>query len=163
MLRFFLNSLITLPSVVGVLVLATLNGFVLSRYRFPGIASRFALFVGGNFLPAQIMMIPVRDLMVKLGLYDTIYRVDHVPHRLPDRLCNAVHAQFHRRLAGRIVPGGTGRGRLTWPDALACRGSLVRPALAALAILTFTFVWNDYFWAIVFDPERRSETGDGRT
>ena len=26
---------------------------------------------------------------------------------------------------------------------------LVRPALAALAILTFTFVWNDYFWAIV--------------
>ncbi|MGO8205151.1 ABC transporter permease subunit, partial [Rhizobium ruizarguesonis] len=26
---------------------------------------------------------------------------------------------------------------------------LVRPALAALAILIFTFIWNDYFWAVV--------------
>ena len=64
MARFFLNSLIiTLPSVLGVLILSTLTGYVLSRYRFRGANLMFALFVGGNFLPAQIMMIPVRDLM----------------------------------------------------------------------------------------------------
>ncbi len=72
MARYFLNSLvITIPSVVGVLVLSTLAGFVLARYRFPGNMLIFALFVGGNFLPHQIMMIPVRDLMVRLNLYDT--------------------------------------------------------------------------------------------
>ncbi|MGO8077454.1 ABC transporter permease subunit, partial [Rhizobium leguminosarum] len=57
--------------VIGVLVLSTLAGYVLSRYRFPGNMLIFALFVGGNFLPHQIMMIPVRDLMFRLDLIDT--------------------------------------------------------------------------------------------
>src|SRR5690606_17707673 len=74
MARFFLNSLlITVPSVVFVLALSTLAGFVLSKFPFPGSMLVFAIFIGGNFLPAQIMMIPVRDLMVRLGLYDTTW------------------------------------------------------------------------------------------
>lgn len=150
MFRFFLNSLIiTLPSVAGVLVLATLNGFVLSRYRFKGATLVFALFVGGNFLPAQIMMIPVRDLMVKLGLYDTFYALIlfHIAFQtgfatlfmrnfisaLPDELFQAARSE------------GASPAQTLWHVVV----PLLRPALAALAILTFTFVWNDYFWAIV--------------
>jgi multiple sugar transport system permease protein len=57
MLRYFTNSLIiTIPSVIAVLILSTLTGFVLSRYRFRGSMVIFAIFVGGNFLPQQIMM-----------------------------------------------------------------------------------------------------------
>jgi multiple sugar transport system permease protein len=150
MAQYFVNSLvITIPSVIGVLVLSTLAGFVLSRYRFRGNMLVFALFVGGNFLPHQIMMIPVRDLMVRLNLYDTTLAliIFHVAFQtgfatlfmrnfiaaLPDDLFQAARAEGatpFQTLAHVVIP-------------------LVRPALAALAILLFTFIWNDYFWAVV--------------
>ena len=150
MARFFLNSLlITIPSVIGVLILSTLAGFVLSKYKFRGNMVLFAVFVGGNFLPAQIMMIPVRDLMVRLGLYDTTYAliIFHVAFQtgfatlfmrnfiaaLPQELFDAARAEgaSPAQILGHVVI------------------PLVRPALAALAILIFTFIWNDYFWAVV--------------
>ena len=150
MAQYFLNSLvITVPSVIGVLLLSTLAGFVLSKYRFRGNMALFAVFVGGNFMPAQIMMIPVRDLMVRLGLYDTTLAliIFHVAFQtgfatlfmrnfvtsLPDELFEAARAE------------GASPAQILWHVAL----PLVRPAMAALAILTFTFIWNDYFWAVV--------------
>lgn len=150
MLRYLLNSLvITVPSVILVLVLSTLTGFVLSRYRFPGATLIFALFIGGNFLPAQIMMIPVRDLMVGLGIYDTHLAliIFHVAFQtgfatlfmrnfisaLPPELFQAARAE------------GAGPGQVLWLVVV----PLMRPALAALAVLLFTFIWNDYFWAVV--------------
>ncbi|WP_158818892.1 carbohydrate ABC transporter permease [Methylocapsa sp. S129] len=150
MAQYFLNSLlITVPSVIGVLVLSTLSGFVLAKYRFRGNMALFAVFVGGNFMPAQIMMIPVRDLMVRLGLYDTTFAliIFHVAFQtgfatlfmrnfvaaLPDELFEAARAEG-------ASPAQILR-HVVFP--------LVRPAFAALAILTFTFIWNDYFWAVV--------------
>jgi multiple sugar transport system permease protein len=150
MARLFVNSvIITVPSVMGVLVLSTLTGYVLSKYKFWGANLLFALFVGGNFLPAQIMMIPVRDLMVGTGLYDTYWAliVFHVAFQtgfatlfmrnfiaaLPDELFQAARAE------------GASPTQILWNVVV----PLTRPALAALAILIFTFVWNDYFWSII--------------
>ena len=72
--QYFLNSLIiTVPSVIAVLVLSTMSGFALSRYPFKGSNLLFAIFIAGNFMPAQVFMIPVRDLTLAFGLYDTFW------------------------------------------------------------------------------------------
>ncbi|WP_208247186.1 carbohydrate ABC transporter permease (plasmid) [Rhizobium sp. T1470] len=150
MARYFLNSLIvTLPSVGGVLVLSTLTGFVLSRYRFRGADLMFALFVGGNFLPAQIMMIPVRDLMVSIGLYDTYYALIVFHVAFQTGFATLFMRNFIAALPDELFQAARAEGASPWQTLWHVVLPLIRPALAALAILTFTFVWNDYFWAIV--------------
>ncbi|CAN7445813.1 carbohydrate ABC transporter permease [Rhizobium sp. LjRoot254] len=150
MAQYFLNSLIvTLPSVLGVLILSTLTGFVLSRYRVRGANLLFALFVGGNFLPAQIMMIPVRDLMVSVGLYDTYYALMVFHIAFQTGFATLFMRNFIAALPDELFQAARAEGASPWQTLWHVVVPLIRPALAALAILTFTFVWNDYFWAIV--------------
>ena len=72
MLQYFFNSVvITIPTVLGTLALSSLAGYALAKHNFRGNFTIFALFIAGNFVPAQILMIPVRDLTLKFGIYDT--------------------------------------------------------------------------------------------
>lgn len=150
MLRYFINSLIiTIPSVIVVLILSTLTGYVLSRHRFPGSMLIFTLFVGGNFLPQQIMMIPIRDLMVKIGLYDTFFALMVFHIAFQTGFATLFMRNFIAALPGELFQAARAEGASPWQILRHVVVPLVRPALAALAILTFTFVWNDYFWALV--------------
>ncbi|WP_412066869.1 carbohydrate ABC transporter permease [Rhizobium sp. SYY.PMSO] len=150
MARYFLNSLtITIPSVIGVLTLSTLAGFVLARYRFRGNMLIFALFVGGNFLPYQIMMIPVRDLMVRIGLYDTTGALVIFHIAFQTGFATLFMRNFIAALPDELFQAARAEGATPFQTLVHVVIPLVRPALAALAILIFTFVWNDYFWAVV--------------
>ena len=150
MARYFLNSLvITIPSVIGVLSLSTLAGFVLARYRFPGNMLIFALFVGGNFLPHQIMMIPVRDLMVRLNLYDTTTALIIFHVAFQTGFATLFMRNFIAALPDELFQAARAEGATPFQTLIHVVVPLVRPALAALAILLFTFIWNDYFWAVV--------------
>ncbi len=73
MLHYFMNSvLITVPSVIGAIVLASMAGFALATYRFRGNTAVLFAFVAGNFVPIQILMIPDRDMALKVGLFNTV-------------------------------------------------------------------------------------------
>ena len=94
---YILNSfLVTIPTVIGALTLACMAGFALGVYRFKLNLLVFFLFVGGNFVPFQILMIPVRDLSLNLGLYDTITGlvlfIQKLSTPLSTRLVNKSHA-----------------------------------------------------------------------
>ena len=147
---YFVNSLIiTLPSVLLVLILSTLTGYVLARYNFRGNALVFSIFVGGNFLPAQIMMIPVRDMMVGAGLYDTYFALIVFHVAFQTGFATLFMRNFIAALPDELFQAAKAEGASPWQTMRHVVIPLMRPALAALAILVFTFVWNDYFWAIV--------------
>ena len=150
MFRFFINSLlITVPTVFFVLLLSTLSGFVLSKYRFKGATLLFAIFVAGNFLPHQILMIPVRDLMVRFGMYDTFFALILFHAAFQTGFATLFMRNFIASLPTELFDAAKAEGvsppQILWYIVV----PLLRPALAALAVLTFTFVWNDYFWALV--------------
>lgn len=150
MLRYFFNSLmITIPSVIGVLILSTLCGFVLSKYRFRGANLIFALFVGCNFLPAQVMMIPVRDLAVNTGLYNTYWALILFHTAFQTGFATLFMRNFIAALPSELFQAARAEGASPAQILYHVVLPLMRPALAALAILIFTFVWNDYFWSIV--------------
>ena len=72
MAQFILNSiLITLPAVAGAVALSAMAGFALAKHPFPGNRVLLVIFVAGNLVPFQTLMIPVRDLVIALGIYDT--------------------------------------------------------------------------------------------
>ncbi len=150
MIQYFFNSLvITIPTVVGTLTLSSLAGYSLAKHRFRGNFLIFALFIAGNFVPAQILMIPVRNLTLNLGVYDTKMGLILFHTAFQTGFCTFFLRGFIKEIPHELVESarieGASEFRVYWNIIL----PLVLPALAALAVLEFTFIWNDYFWALV--------------
>ncbi len=159
--RYMLNSLmITIPTVVGAVALSCMTGFALGIYRFKGNLLIFFMFIAGNFVPFQILMVPVRDLTVSLNLYDTKLGLVLFHIAFQTGFCTLFMRNFIKALPVELIEAarveGVAEWRIFWYVVL----PLMRPAIAALAVLIFTFIWNDYFWAIVLTqgPEAQPVT-----
>jgi multiple sugar transport system permease protein len=149
MLHYFWNSvLITVPAVIGSIALASMAGFALAIYRFRGNSTLFATFVAGNFVPVQVLMIPVRDLSLKLGLFNSVGALILFHVSFQTGFCALFLRNFIKQLPFELVEAARIEGANEWTVFFRIVLPLIRPALAALAILVFTFVWNDYFWAL---------------
>jgi multiple sugar transport system permease protein len=149
MLHYFWNSVqITLPAVAGAIALAAMAGFALAIYRFPGNSALFATFVAGNFVPIQVLMIPVRDLSLKLGLYNSVEGLILFHLSFQTGFCALFLRNFIKQLPFELIEAARIEGANEWTVFFRIVLPLIRPALAALSILVFTFVWNDYFWAL---------------
>jgi multiple sugar transport system permease protein len=149
MLHYFMNSvMITVPAVLGAITLAAMAGFALAIYRFPGNTTLFATFVAGNFVPIQILMIPVRDLSLSLGLFNTVGALILFHLAFQTGFCTLFLRNFIKQLPFELIEAARIEGASEWTVFTRIVLPLIRPALAALTVLVFTFVWNDYFWAL---------------
>ena len=148
--RYMLNSLmITIPTVVGAVALSCMTGFALGIYRFKGNLLIFFMFIAGNFVPFQILMVPVRDLTVSLNLYDTKLGLVLFHIAFQTGFCTLFMRNFIKALPVELIEAARVEGVAEWRIFWFVVLPLMRPAIAALAVLIFTFIWNDYFWAIV--------------
>ena len=148
--QYILNSFkITIPTVIGAVALSCLTGFALGIYRFKSNLLVFFLFVAGNFIPFQILMVPVRDLTLNLGLYDTAMGLILFHIAFQTGFCTLFMRNFIRALPFELIESarveGVSEFKIFWYIVL----PLMRPAIAALSVLIFTFIWNDFFWATV--------------
>jgi multiple sugar transport system permease protein len=149
--RYFLNSLlITIPSVAAILLLSSLGGFALAKLRFASSRRVLLMFVGGMLLPFQILLIPVFYLSNHvLGTYDT--RTGLVLFHTAFQLGFSTFfmRNFVRGIPDGIIEAARMDGCSEWGIYARVVLPLMRPALAALATLLFTWIWNDYLWALI--------------
>ena len=148
--RYILNSfIITIPTVIGAVALSSMAGFALGVYKFRGNLLIFFMFIAGNFVPFQILMVPVRDLTWDMGLYGTKTGLILFHIAFQTGFCTLFMRNFIRALPYELIEAarveGVAEWRIFWYVVL----PLMKPAIAALSVLIFTFIWNDYFWAIV--------------
>jgi multiple sugar transport system permease protein len=147
---FFINSLIvTCVTVASVLMLSTMAAVALAKYRFPGRTALFAMFIAGNFVPYQILMIPVRDLVLHLGAYDTVWGLILFHTAFQTGFATLFMRNFIVALPDELFESARLEGANEFQIITKIIVPLLRPALAGLSVLLFTFVWNDYFWALV--------------
>jgi multiple sugar transport system permease protein len=148
--RYILNSfLITIPTVIGAVSLSAMAGFALGIYKFKSNLFLFFMFIAGNFVPFQILMIPVRDLTLDLGLYDTKTGLILFHIAFQTGFCTLFMRNFIKALPFELIEAARVEGIREWKIFFYIVLPLMKPALAALSVLIFTFIWNDYFWAIV--------------
>jgi len=148
--RYLLNSLlITIPTVIGAVALSCMAGFALGIYKFRSNLPIFFMFIAGNFVPFQILMVPVRDLTVSLNLYDTKTGLVLFHIAFQTGFCTLFMRNFIRALPFPLIEAARVEGIAEWRIFLFVVLPLMKPALAALSVLIFTFIWNDYFWAVV--------------
>jgi len=148
--KYLINSfIITLPSLLAMLFLSSLAAFALARYRFKGNLWIYFMFVAGTMLPFQILLLPVFRLTNALQLYDTHGALILIHTAFQLGFTTFVLRNFMRTVPGDIMDAarvdGCSEFRIYWQIVL----PLTLPALAALATLEFTWVFNDYLWAII--------------
>ncbi len=148
--RYMINSvLITVPTVIGAIALSSMTGFALGVYKFRANLWIFFMFIAGNFVPFQILMVPVRDLSVSMGLYDTKMGLVLFHIAFQTGFCTLFMRNFIKALPFELIEAARVEGIAEWRIFWYVVLPLMKPALAALAVLIFTFIWNDYFWAVV--------------
>ncbi|MCC1494850.1 carbohydrate ABC transporter permease [Cognatishimia sp. F0-27] len=156
--RYMLNSfLITVPTVIGAVALSAMAGFALGIYKFRSNIWIFFMFVAGNFVPFQILMVPVRDLTLDMGLYNTKTGLVLFHIAFQTGFCTLFMRNFIRQLPFALIEAARVEGIAEWRIFWYVVLPLMKPALAALAVLIFTFIWNDYFWAVVLTQGPESQ------
>jgi multiple sugar transport system permease protein len=147
---YILNSFkVTIPTVIGAVGLSCLTGYALAVYKFKGNLLVFFMFIAGNFVPFQILAIPVRDLTLNLGMYNTTMGLVMFHVAFQTGFCTLFMRNFIKGLPFALIESARVEGVSEWKIFWYIVMPLMRPAIAALAVLIFTFIWNDYFWATI--------------
>ncbi|WP_386683542.1 carbohydrate ABC transporter permease [Loktanella sp. R86503] len=148
--KYIRNSfVVTIPTVIGSVALSCLTGFALGIYRFKGNLLIFFMFVAGNFVPFQILMVPVRDMTLNLGIYNTPQALILFHIAFQTGFCTLFMRNFIAALPRELIEAARVEGVAEWRIFWFIVLPLMKPAIAALSVLIFTFIWNDFFWATV--------------
>jgi multiple sugar transport system permease protein len=147
--RALVNSaIVTVFAVAASLALASAAAYALSRFRIPFRRTLLLVMLAGNLLPPQILLIPVSRIAQDLGIYDTLFALVIVQVGFGLGFYTFVLHGFMRALPTEVFEAalldGAGSGRTFWSIVL----PLCRPALAALAALATTWIFNDLIWAM---------------
>jgi len=158
--QFYLNSLIvTVPAVLLTLLISSMVAFAVSRFSWRFNLFCLMLFTAGNLLPPQVIIVPLYRLYLLLPippplsdnglLYDQYFGIILIHVAFQVGFCVFVLSNYmktiSRELTEAALADGAGVARIYWNVIL----PLCRPALAALATLEFTFIYNDFFWALL--------------
>ncbi len=152
------SLLLTIPASLLSIALGTLAGYGLGKYRFQGDGLLFVFIVAGMFLPPQIALIPVFRLMNDIGLYDTLYAVIIIHTAFGIPICTLVMRNFFQVVPNALREAALIDGANEYSIFFRIMLPLTLPALAVLATLQFTWIWNDFLWPFILTQKAESRT-----
>jgi multiple sugar transport system permease protein len=159
--RHFINSaIITIPSVTITLLLASCVAFVVARFSFWFNIPLLVLFTAANLLPPQALLVPLFTVYTKIHvpfwfsdsgeLYDSYWAVIITHIAFQTGFCAFVLSNYMKTLPKELSEASLVDGAGVLRQFVQIILPLCRPALAALATLEVTWIYNDFFWAVAF-------------
>jgi multiple sugar transport system permease protein len=158
--HYYLNTfLITVPAIVLILFFASFVAFALSRFTIPGRKLLLIMFTAGNLLPPQVIVTPLYSAYTKipvpewmsssLSLYDSYIGLVAIHVAFQTGFCVFVLYNYMRTIPGELNEAAVVDGANVWRQYWQVILPLTRPAIGALVTLEFTFIYNDFLWALV--------------
>ena len=152
------SLLLTVPASIFSIALGTLAGYGLGKYRFRGDGWLFIFIVAGMFLPPQIALIPVFRLMNDIALYDTLWSIIIIHTAFGIPICTLVMRNFFQVVPNALREAALIDGANEYSIFFRIMLPLTLPALAVLATLQFTWIWNDFLWPFILTQKADSRT-----
>src|ERR1700751_559670 len=146
---FVLNSLkVAIGVTVAQLLTCSMAGYAFAHLRFRGAKGIFGLLLTSLMMPIQVTVIPTFLIMSGLNLIDTHWAIilPLITNAFGVFLMRQLFLTLPRELIEAARIDGANQFTIFWRVAL----PLAKPALASLAIITFTNTWNSYFLPLVF-------------
>ncbi len=144
-----INSvMLTVPATIISSFMGSLNGYILSKWKFRGSEVLFPLMLFGMFIPYQSTLIPLTQTLSAIGLGGTLWGliIVHVIYGLP--ITTLIFRNYYAEVPNDLVEAGSidGAGllgiywRIMFPLSL--------PGFVVVVIWQFTNIWNEFLFAV---------------
>jgi multiple sugar transport system permease protein len=156
-LYFTNTAIITIPAVFLTLFLGSLMAFVVSRYSFKTNVALLLFFTAGNLLPGQLIFIPLFKMYIAIGdavgnrrvLYDSHWGIILIHVAFQMGFATFVLSSYMKTIPKEISESAQVDGASVFTHFFKVMLPLLRPPLASLGVLMTTWIYNDFFWALV--------------
>ncbi|MBI5721304.1 MAG: carbohydrate ABC transporter permease [Burkholderiales bacterium] len=148
---FFANSvLMVVPAVAVSTAVGAVNGYVLSKWRFRGSELMFALMLFGVFMPMQVVLLPMSQVLGWFGLASSIWGLIlvHVIAGIPNT--TLFFRNYYVGLPDELIKAAMLDGAGFWLIFRRIVLPLSTPIMVVTLIWQFTNIWNDFLYGVVF-------------
>jgi glucose/mannose transport system permease protein len=157
----FVNSLkLTVPATILSALLGSINGYILAKWRFKGSNLLFTLLLFGMFIPYQSILIPLVQVLNRVGLYGTIpgLILAHVIYGIP--ITTLIFRNYYVAIPTELVEASRIDGANIFGIYRHILFPLSLPGFVVVMIWQFTSIWNDFLFAVtlVGNPETQPIT-----
>jgi multiple sugar transport system permease protein len=153
------TAVITIPAVILTLWISSMVAFAISKYSWRFNLLVLMIFTAGNLLPAQVIIVPLYRLYNAIPLfaplsdngrlYDQFIGLILIHTTFQTGFCTFVLSNYMKTLGKELVEAAMIDGAGVFTIYRRVILPLCTPALAALATLLFTWIYNDFFWALM--------------
>ncbi len=145
-----MNSIaLAVPATLGSAILGSMNGYVLTKWRFRGSNTLFSLMLFGMFIPYQSILIPLVQTLQRMHLYGSIQGLIfvHVVYGIP--ITTLIFRNYYAGIPTELVEAGKidGAGLLRIYRYILFPISL--PGFVVVMIWQFTSIWNDFLFGVI--------------
>jgi len=157
----FVNSLlVVVPATVISCLLGSLNGYVLSKWKFPGSETLFTMILFGMFIPYQSILVPLVQVLAAIGLYGSLSGLilTHVVYGIP--ITTLIFRNYYAGVPKELVEAGQIDGSDFFGIYRHIMLPLSAPGFVVVAIWQFTSIWNEFLFGLIItnDPRLRPVT-----
>jgi glucose/mannose transport system permease protein len=146
---YFINSLIlTLPATAISAFLGSMNGYILSKWRFRGANFIFPLMLFGMFIPYQSILIPLFQMLRSMNMYGGLIGLTlaHVVYGLP--ITTLIFRNYYAEVPQEMIEAGQMDGADFFGLYRFILFPLSLPGFVVVIIWQFTQIWNEYLFAV---------------
>ena len=158
-LHFWNSMQIAIPAIALILLFAASVGFVVSRFSFWFNVPLLIFFMAANLLPQQVIITPLYQMYLRIHLptwlsssglmYDSIFGLIAINVAFQTGFCTFVLSNYMKTIPKSLSEAARVDGAGVVRQFFGIILPLTLPALAALATLEFTWIYNDFLWAVV--------------
>ena len=147
----FWNSVqITIPSVILSIIIASVNGYALSNWKFKGADAFFTILIFGAFIPYQVMLYPIVIMLREVGLYGSLggLVLVHTVFGMP--ILTLLFRNYFTSLPEELFKAARVDGAGFWAIYAKVMVPMSLPIFTVAVILQVTGIWNDFLFGVVY-------------
>ncbi len=149
--RGFWNSvIITVPSVIISIAVASVNGYALINWKFRGSEVFFTILIFGSFIPYQIMLYPIVILLREMGLYGTLWGLVLVHTIFGMPILTLLFRNYFSSIPEELFKAARVDGAGFWGIYFRIMMPMSLPIFVVAIILQVTGIWNDFLFGVVY-------------
>ncbi|TYB80868.1 MAG: carbohydrate ABC transporter permease [Kosmotoga sp.] len=146
------SFLLVIPAALISAVVGSLNGYILSKIKFKGADTLFALILFGMFIPYQSILFPLISFLQDIGLYGTLWGLilTHIVYGLP--ITTLIFRNYYAEVPDELIDAAHIDGAGLFKAYTKVLLPLSLPGFVVVIIWQFTNIWNEFLFAITITP-----------
>lgn len=155
--RYIFNTFyVSVLSTILAVVINTMSGYALAKFRFKGDTVILILILATIMLPLEVIMVPISRVIRFFGLYNSHWALIIPPAATPAGIF--LMRQFLLKIPNDLIESARIDGASEWGIFLRIIVPNAKPAIATIAIFSFMWRWNDYIWPLIAISDRNLYT-----